>query len=171
LTAASRRTSAEVPKEKSADGWLLPILGRIILVAGVIISALDHSITQYGKFAITAFGIFGVALFVVGLCLYAVARLTLGRLFSEVVRIKPEHRLITEGPYRIIRHLIYLGEIIIFLSIPIIFCSLYGFFVMLALIPLLLHRITIEEKVLSSRFGKEYEEYARKTKKLIPYIY
>jgi len=36
---------------------------------------------------------------------------------------------------------------------------------------ILLHRIGIEEKVLSCRFGKEYEEHARKTKKLVPYIY
>jgi protein-S-isoprenylcysteine O-methyltransferase Ste14 len=36
---------------------------------------------------------------------------------------------------------------------------------------MLLRRIEYEEKVLSVRFGKEYEEYASKTKKLIPFIY
>jgi protein-S-isoprenylcysteine O-methyltransferase Ste14 len=52
-----------------------------------------------------------------------------------------------------------------------IFESLYGFVVMLFIIPLLLNRIRIEEKVMVSRFGQEYLEYALRTKKLIPYVY
>jgi len=83
----------------------------------------------------------------------------------------PEHKLITSGPYHLIRHPIYLGGILFGLSIPMISDSLYGFVIMLIPIPIVLHRIRIEEKVLVSRFGQEYLEYARKTKKLIPYIY
>jgi protein-S-isoprenylcysteine O-methyltransferase Ste14 len=49
--------------------------------------------------------------------------------------------------------------------------SLFGFVIMLVLIPMLLRRIEYEEKVLSARFGQEYEEYASRTKKLIPRIY
>jgi hypothetical protein len=42
---------------------------------------------------------------------------------------------------------------------------------MLVPIPMLFYRIRFEEKILVSRFGQEYHEYARKTKKLIPYVY
>jgi protein-S-isoprenylcysteine O-methyltransferase Ste14 len=35
----------------------------------------------------------------------------------------------------------------------------------------LLFRIEIEEKVLIAEFGLEYEEYKKKTKKLIPHLY
>jgi protein-S-isoprenylcysteine O-methyltransferase Ste14 len=50
--------------------------------------------------------------------------------------------------------------------------SLYGFVIMLVIIPpIILNRIRIEEKILVSRFGQEYLEYTHKTKKLIPYIY
>jgi hypothetical protein len=38
-------------------------------------------------------------------------------------------------------------------------------------VPVPLYRIKMEEKVLVSRFGREYTEYARRTKKLIPYLY
>jgi len=147
-------------KEKSADRWLL-VVGRLVVVAGLVISALDIAILRHGRFTLTAVGVLGVALFLAGLSLYGVARLTLGRFFSEAVRIMPEHKLITNGPYRIIRHPIYLGEILYGLSIPMILGSLYGFVIMLALIPMLLHRIGIEEKVLVSRFGQEYVEYAQ----------
>jgi protein-S-isoprenylcysteine O-methyltransferase Ste14 len=49
--------------------------------------------------------------------------------------------------------------------------SLFGFVIMLAIIPILFNRIRVEERVLVSSFGEEYLEYAHRTKKLIPYIY
>ena len=158
-------------KPKSADRWLLPVLGRLVVVAGLTLSALDIAILRHGRLIPTTFGILGYALLLAGLGLYAVARLTLGRFYSETVRIMPEHKLITNGPYRIIRHPMYLGVILFSLSIPIILGSLYGFVTILALIPMLLYRVRIEEKALVSKFGQEYLEYAHKTKKLIPYIY
>ena len=36
---------------------------------------------------------------------------------------------------------------------------------------MLLFRIGIEERMLVEEFGAEYEEYMRRTKKLIPYVY
>jgi len=39
------------------------------------------------------------------------------------------------------------------------------------IIPLLIHRIKLEERMLIERFGTEYQEYVEHSKKLIPYIY
>ncbi len=171
LVNALVRTLGEVGGGKSADRWLLPVLGRLVVVAGLAVSALDLAILRHGRSIPTAFGILGFVFLLAGLSLYGVARLTLGRFYSETVRIKPGHRLITNGPYRIIRHPIYLAVVLFALSIPMILGSLFGFVTILALIPMLIHRIRFEEKVLSSTFGQEYIEYAHKTKKLIPYIY
>jgi len=46
-----------------------------------------------------------------------------------------------------------------------------SFLLMLGLIPLMLYRIKIEEKMLIEKFGDEYRQYMEKTKKLIPFIY
>jgi protein-S-isoprenylcysteine O-methyltransferase Ste14 len=162
------------PQEKSLEEKTtdrIPDLARLIFFVGLIVSALDYAILRQGRFAFSAIRLLGVAPFIAGVCLYFVSRFTLGRFFSEAIRIKPEHKLITSGPYRFIRHPIYLGEILYFLSIPMIFGSLYGFVIMLVLIPMLLRRISVEERVLVSKFGQEYVEYTLKTKKLIPYIY
>jgi protein-S-isoprenylcysteine O-methyltransferase Ste14 len=166
---ALRRTLSEIA-EKSADRWL-PVLSGLLWLAAIVISVIDLVILQHGRYNLTAVGIAGAALLLVGLGLYGIARRALGKLFSEAVRIIPEHRLVTGGPYRLIRHPIYLGEIFFGLSIPMILGSFYGFIIMLAPIPMLLYRIMIEEKILVSRFGQEYLDYASKTKKLIPYIY
>lgn len=42
---------------------------------------------------------------------------------------------------------------------------------MLGLIPLIFYRIKIEEKMMLEKFGDEYQEYMKKSKKLIPYLY
>lgn len=165
-----RRTLREVKEEESIDRWF-PILSGIIWAVGVVASVLDVMILQHGRYSLTAVGTAGVAFLLAGLGLYAVARRTLGRFFSEAVRITPEHKLITSGPYHLIRHPVYLGGILYALSIPMIGNSLYGFVIMLVPILMLSYRIRFEEKILVSRFGQEYLEYARKTKKLIPYIY
>jgi protein-S-isoprenylcysteine O-methyltransferase Ste14 len=170
LADSLRRTFREVAEERGADRWG-PILSGLVWFAALIVSGLDIEILQDGKYSFTVVGITGVAFLLAGLGLYEVAHRTLGELFSEAVRIMPEHKLITSGPYHVIQHPIYLGAILFGLSIPMISNSLYGFVIMLIPIPILLRRIGIEEKVLVSKFGQEYLEYARKTKKLIPYIY
>jgi protein-S-isoprenylcysteine O-methyltransferase Ste14 len=156
-------------EEKTSDR--IPDLARLIFFVGLIVSAYDYAVIRQGKLNLQGLGIFGIALLIVGICLYFISRLTLGRFFSEAIKIKPEHRLITGGPYRFIRHPIYLGEILYFLSIPVIFGSLYGFIVMLVLVPMLIHRIGVEERVLVTKFGQEYIDYTQKTKKLIPCFY
>jgi protein-S-isoprenylcysteine O-methyltransferase Ste14 len=171
LADSLRRTVREVAEEKSADRWF-PILSGIIWLADIVVCVLDIVILQHGRYSLTYVGIAGVTLFIAGLGLIEVARRTLGKFFSEAVRILPEHKLITRGPYSLIRHPIYLGEILFVFSITMIANSLYGFVIMLVIIPpIILNRIRIEEKILVSRFGQEYLEYTHKTKKLIPYIY
>jgi len=149
----------------------MPVVSGLLWLAAIIISVMDLVILRHGRYNLTAVEIAGAALLLVGLGLYGIARRALGEFFSEAVKIIPEHKLVTGGPYRLIRHPIYLGGILFGLSIPMILGSLYGFIIMLAPIPMLLYRIRIEEKMLFSKFGQEYFDYASKTKKLIPYIY
>ena len=100
-------------EEKTFDR--IPSLARLLFFVGLIVSAYDSTVLRQGKLDLRGVGVLGVALFVAGVCLYFLSRLTLGRFFSEAIRIKPEHKLITGGPYRFIRHPIYLGEILYFL--------------------------------------------------------
>jgi len=158
-------------EEKKTAKDLVPWIGRLVFVVGLMISALDHSIGQRGRFEPSAMFILGVVMFIIGLSLYFTSRIFLGRLFSEKIRFKPDHKLITTGPYRHIRHPVYLGEMFYFLSFPIIFSSLYGLLIMLLIVPILVHRIGYEEKALSDKFGKEFENYKGRTWKLVPFIY
>ena len=113
----------------------------------------------------------GWALLPVGIAIEALARVTLGRYYSYKIRVVAGQPLIQHGIYRHVRHPAYLGTILGCLAVPLILHSVYGFAVMLLLIPCLLFRIRIEEAELLASFGKDYEAYMEHTWKLVPYVY
>jgi protein-S-isoprenylcysteine O-methyltransferase Ste14 len=91
----------------------------------------------------------------------------LGRSFS----ILPEGRkLVTRGPYAIVRHPLYMVEIVGILGIVIGFLSWMAVLLFITQTAMQLARIHYEEKVLKASFP-EYEAYAAKTRRLIPYLY
>ena len=49
--------------------------------------------------------------------------------------------------------------------------SLVGLLILVALIPLVLNRIRIEENMMTAEFGDAYRDYKKATRKLIPFIY
>ena len=115
--------------------------------------------------------IVGLAMLVIGLTVAFVAVGTLGRFYASTLMIRQDHRLITHGVYRLVRHPIYLGVLVVIFGVPAYASSLNGFLVMSVLIPIILNRIRIEERLLTEEFGNAYREYQETTKKLIPFIY
>jgi protein-S-isoprenylcysteine O-methyltransferase Ste14 len=113
----------------------------------------------------------GFALVTLGMIIRFVAIATLRGNFSGRLRIREGHTLVKHGIYQWIRHPAYLGAMLLFLGIPVMLSSPLGFLVMLLLVPYLVHRIKLEEKMLTERFGPEYEEYIKKSKKLIPFLF
>jgi protein-S-isoprenylcysteine O-methyltransferase Ste14 len=91
----------------------------------------------------------------------------LGRSFS----ILPEGRkLITDGPYAIVRHPLYLIEAVGTLGAVINFWSWQAVLLFSAQIAMQLTRMHYEEKVLTETFP-DYANYAARTRRLIPWIY
>ncbi len=115
--------------------------------------------------------ILGLAAIMIGYAIMIVGQVTLRRNYSGTVVIKRDHQLIVHGIYRLTRNPIYLGLIIVTVGIPVFVASLYGFVTMLFLIPIILNRIRLEEKLLSEEFQEAFQKYRETTKKLIPFIY
>jgi len=113
----------------------------------------------------------GVVLFAAGGALRIWPVFVLGHRFSGLVAIQPEHTLVTNGIYGIIRHPSYLGLLINSLGWSLAFRSGVGVLLTLLLIPPLLARINAEENLLHSHFGDEYKAYRSRTWRVIPWIY
>ena len=113
----------------------------------------------------------GLILFVGGLTVMLVAQFTLWRNYAATLVIREDHQLIQHGIYRLVRHPIYLGVVIVVFGIPVYTSSLSGLLTMVALIPILLNRIRLEEGLLIEAFGDAYRKYRATTSKLIPFIH
>jgi protein-S-isoprenylcysteine O-methyltransferase Ste14 len=148
-----------------------PIASGIIMTCGILVSILDLILAQRMMYHFDFVSLAGVVFLLAGLGLRAQATKTLGRYFSPDVRILPEHKLIRSGLYRYVRHPIYLGSLLAYFSVPLLFHSLFGFFVMILKIPFTIYRIRIEEQALLEKFGDEYRDYMKTSKRLIPYVY
>jgi protein-S-isoprenylcysteine O-methyltransferase Ste14 len=113
----------------------------------------------------------GLIVFALGILFRSWAVWALHGFYTARLGIQPGHRLITTGPYGLVRHPGYLGEVASILGMSLALSSLIGLAMTILLVPVLIRRIGTEEKMLLAQFGDEYREYMRRTKRLIPGIY
>ncbi len=113
----------------------------------------------------------GLALFAFGFGLMHWAEAALGRQFSVQVTIQEDHRLVTGGPFRHVRHPRYLGIILFNVGFSLVFRSVVALALSAAFLIVLLWRIRDEDALLEREFGKEWRCYARSTRRLIPFVF
>ena len=92
---------------------------------------------------------------------------------SAVVEIQEDrgHKTITTGPYQYVRHPMYVGAILLFLSVPLAFGSLMTFVPGLFLTALIVMRTCLEDKTLYEEL-EGYTCYAETVKcRLVPGIW
>lgn len=103
---------------------------------------------------------------------YAVwARRHLGREWSGVVTLKTDHRLIVTGPYRRVRHPIYSGLLLALAGSALALGEWRGLLGLLLALGAVLHRVTVEERLLTEAFGQDYATYRMRTAALLPGVF
>jgi protein-S-isoprenylcysteine O-methyltransferase Ste14 len=113
----------------------------------------------------------GVLLYAVGVVLRLGPVFVLGRRFSGLVAIQPDHSLVTGGLYRLIRNPSYLGFIVMSLGWALAFNAWVGVLLAALALPPLLARMDSEERLLAGQFGQQYEAYRARTWRLVPWLY
>jgi protein-S-isoprenylcysteine O-methyltransferase len=114
----------------------------------------------------------GVFVALIGAGLRAWAIRTLGELFTRDVMIREAHIVVSGGPYRVLRHPSYTGTGLIMLGFGLILGSWLSLVVVVTAFAIAhLPRILHEERVLGARFGSEYDEFARKRRRLVPFLW
>jgi protein-S-isoprenylcysteine O-methyltransferase Ste14 len=113
----------------------------------------------------------GSLLAVAGAALVLRSRAALGPAWSFVPKAGQEPGLVTTGPYRLVRHPIYLGLALLAMGEALAFSSWPAFWIVLSgIVPTFAWRVRAEEILLSRTFGKRYALYQQHTKIIIPYL-
>ncbi len=114
----------------------------------------------------------GLILIITGIIIRWTAILTLKRYFSVNVTIIDDHKIIKSGMYKWIRHPAYTGSLLSILGLGLSYSNWLSLIVIfIPVLTIFILRIKAEEKVLMEHFGKEYKEYRKETKYLIPFVF
>jgi protein-S-isoprenylcysteine O-methyltransferase Ste14 len=114
----------------------------------------------------------GLGLFVGGYGLMCHCRRAMRRSFRlGGVPPRDEDRLVTSGPYRLVRHPMYAAVLAGALGLALLVQSLAIMALFVVLLGLVLLLLPIEERQLARAYGDEYERYCRRVKRLVPFVY
>lgn len=155
-------------REKEGTQRIFVLAGTLLFLAGLLLVGFDR---RWGWSAVPTALV--VAADIIVLAGYGIFVLVLraNRYLSRTVEVDAGQKIVTNGPYAVVRHPMYAGILLLYLSTPIALGSVWAlipFVILAALFPV---RILNEEKVLL-REMPEYEGYMAKTRfRLIPGIW
>jgi protein-S-isoprenylcysteine O-methyltransferase Ste14 len=90
---------------------------------------------------------------------------------SATIELAPDQRVISTGPYALVRHPMYASALIMLLGIPIALGSWWGMIIVAAMLPMIIWRLIDEEKLLANELPG-YSEYRKKVPyRLLPLVW
>ena len=151
-------------------------LGVIVVLqnAGFIGALAIPWVTRVGEIPAPAQALLAIALgvFWAGWLLRFWSVVTLGRFFRITVVVQDSHQLITSGPYRVLRNPSYTGALLMFLGIGLAQGNALSVAsIMAGALLAYAWRIRMEELALRARFGQAFDEYAKRSWAVIPFIW
>jgi protein-S-isoprenylcysteine O-methyltransferase Ste14 len=90
---------------------------------------------------------------------------------SSTIKISPGQKVISTGPYALVRHPMYAGALVMLVGIPISLGSWWGLLALAAMLPVLIWRLLDEEHFLTRNLPG-YAEYMKRVQyRLIPLVW
>jgi protein-S-isoprenylcysteine O-methyltransferase Ste14 len=151
------------------------LLERVPVVAGFLMLVMSRrlpvALTQRLIPEGDGLALGALALVIAGMLFAYWARLHLGRNWSGEVVVKVGHTLVTDGPYRWVRHPIYSGMTMALVGSALATGAPYGFIGLALILFGFLVRVRLEEALMRETFPAAYDAYSRHTARLIPGVY
>jgi protein-S-isoprenylcysteine O-methyltransferase Ste14 len=114
----------------------------------------------------------GLVLLALGAVLRVGSMIELGSRFTWPTPVHHEdHRPVTTGFYRFIRHPSYLGVLLGMSGWSLVFRCWIALVLVLLFLPLFIPTIAKEEALLAAEFGEPYEAHRRRTWRMVPFLF
>jgi len=114
----------------------------------------------------------GVVCLAVGLWLFARSHADLGTNWSITLEVREKHQLVNQGIYHTVRHPMYSALLLYSLGQALVVPNwIVGPSYGVAMSLLFAFRLGPEERMMLEEFGKDYEEYMGRTKRLVPGVW
>ena len=168
---AERQSGESIQGAKTWDKVLAPLMAISLSFPLVIVAGLDHRYGWSPAFPLWL-NIIGLILIALGYA-FGVWAFIENRFFSSVVRIQTDrgHVVCDTGPYRIMRHPGYAGNILPLLGIVLALGSLWTVTPAVVALMIAIVRTALEDRTLQEELPG-YREYAQRVRyRLLPGIY
>ncbi|MGA3199776.1 MAG: isoprenylcysteine carboxylmethyltransferase family protein [Halobacteriota archaeon] len=161
----SRRRGAPIRYEDKSSRPLIALSMFVSLVIAFLFASSGIASLPSWAFYL------GIGLMIAGIVLRQWSIAVLGRYFSRTVGVQEGQAVVDRGPYRLVRHPAYTGSLLTMVGLGFVLQSWGAVLVLIAFFGMAFgYRIHVEEGVLTSKLGDEYVAYAKRTKRLIPYV-
>jgi len=163
-----RRMSGGPTAEKRPAQKIIMLFTSIGFIALLIVPALDH---RFGwSFVPVEVVVAGDVLVAVGFYLISVVYRE-NTFTSATIEIAANQRVISTGPYAVVRHPMYASALLYLFGTPLALGSYWGVIPIIAMMPFLLWRLFDEERFLSVNLPG-YSEYQRRVRRrLVPFVW
>jgi protein-S-isoprenylcysteine O-methyltransferase Ste14 len=156
-------------KEKEHEQRTIILLGTAALIAGLLAIAIDLRLNGLNQVP-TAIVLSADAGVFLGYCLILWV-LKENSYASRIVEVVEGQKVVTTGPYSVIRHPMYLGSLVMYLLTPVALGSWWAVPILSLYIPILVWRILNEEKVLLAELPGYHEYCQERRYRLLPLIW
>lgn len=168
LLTQPRLSLSEVKENKGSDKGTTFLI-FVFVSLGVLASMLEWALLREQAWTWDLLAILGFVSMLAGLGFRVFVIQILGKNFSATVQIKEKQELITQGPYKFLRHPSYTGAWFYFLGFGLFLHTILGTLIFsIGLWFAYQKRIQAEEDTLLQRFGDEYLRYQAKTYRMLP---
>lgn len=163
-----RRLRAGPTAEREPRQKVIQLAASILMCALFVGSALDH---RFGWSTVPG------AVVLIGNMLVAAGYLLMFIVFREnsfassIIEVRADQKVISTGPYAVVRHPMYAGAVIMFAGVPLALGSWWGLLLIVFIVWALIARLTDEEAYLAQNL-RGYDAYRSKVPyRLVPYLW
>lgn len=166
--ALQRRMRGGPKAETRGMQKIIITISLLSLVAVLVVSAVDHR--EGWSNVPTPVVILGDVLVAVGL-IVSLGVVFQNRFAGASIRVEPGQQVVSTGMYGVVRHPMYVGNVIVVIGMPLALGSYWALLAVFVTLPVLAARITDEEKMLRAELDG-YAAYTEKVRyRLLPYVW